>query len=77
MATQPNPKPAAKTVAPAAPAPKTVAPKAAKTVSVSPEQRWKMIADAAYFIAEKRGFTGGDPAGDWIQAEKQIDSKLR
>jgi len=43
--------------------------------AVSPEQRWKMISEAAYYLAEKRGFTG-HPADDWIEAEKQIDAQL-
>jgi len=44
---------------------------------VSAEQRWRMVADAAYYIAEKRGFVGGDPAADWYQAEQQVDAALR
>ena len=44
-----------------------------KMASVSPEQRYQMIAEAAYFIAEKRGFLGGDVAQDWLDAEAEID----
>lgn len=44
---------------------------------VTLEERYKMIAEAAYFIAEKRGFSGGDMAEDWRQAEAQIDEMLR
>lgn len=40
----------------------------------SPEQRNQMIAEAAYFYAEKRGFFGGDPMDDWLTAEAEIDS---
>jgi len=36
-----------------------------------------MIAEAAYYLAEKRGFVGGDMAADWLQAEAEIDRKLR
>jgi hypothetical protein len=36
-----------------------------------------MVRDAAYFIAQRRGFGGGKEAGDWIAAEKQIDELLR
>jgi ABC-type transporter Mla subunit MlaD len=32
-----------------------------------------MIAEAAYFRAEHRGFQGGDPLDDWLQAEAEID----
>lgn len=43
---------------------------------VSPEQRWHMVAEAAYHRAEKRGFMGGDPLADWVEAEKEIDALL-
>lgn len=36
-----------------------------------------MIAEAAYFIAEHRGFVGGDEISDWLQAERKIQSSLR
>jgi hypothetical protein len=57
-------------------------PRTKKTVSsakpetpqrVPAEERWKMIAEAAYYIAEKRGFAGGHPAQDWAEAEAAID----
>jgi hypothetical protein len=44
--------------------------------AVSPDERRRMIAEAAYFRADKRGFTGGDPLGDWLAAEKQVDAML-
>lgn len=44
--------------------------------AVTPEQRWKMIAEAAYYRAERRGFVGGDPAQDWVDAEMEIDQML-
>jgi hypothetical protein len=46
-------------------------------IDVSPEQRYQMIAEAAYFRAEKRGFIGGDSGQDWIEAEAEIDSLLK
>lgn len=36
-----------------------------------------MIAEAAYFRAERRGFVGGDPQSDWFAAEAEIDERLR
>ncbi len=46
-----------------------------KASAPSPEQRYRMIQDAAYFIAEKNGFAGG--AMDyWIAAEAEIDVML-
>jgi hypothetical protein len=35
--------------------------------------RYRMIATAAYFRAEHRGFTGGNPVEDWLAAEAEID----
>ncbi len=76
---------AKKAVAPKAAAPaKKAAPKRARKsgngeggkVTVSPEQRYRMIAEAAYYHAERRGFVGGDCAQDWIDAEAEIDSIL-
>lgn len=43
---------------------------------VDQEQRQHMIAEAAYFLAEHRGFGGGDPVQDWLTAEAEIDSWL-
>jgi hypothetical protein len=36
-----------------------------------------MIAEAAYFRAERRGFNGGDAVRDWCEAEAEIDAQLR
>ncbi|MCG6867089.1 MAG: DUF2934 domain-containing protein [Thiogranum sp.] len=36
-----------------------------------------MISEAAYFMAEKRGFTGGNPCDDWTQAEAQVDALIK
>lgn len=62
---------------------KTAAPKkpaatkrtAAAKITVTPEQRYCMIAEAAYFHAERRGFRG-DPVKDWVAAEKEIEALL-
>ena len=43
---------------------------------VSAEGRRRMIAEAAYFRAQKRGFDGGDPVDDWLAAEREIDAAL-
>ena len=62
----------------AAPASKAAKPPAPKSVpAVTPEERWQMISEAAYFLAEKRGFSGGNPCDDWVQAEQQVDARLR
>jgi hypothetical protein len=37
------------------------------------EPEWhRMIAEAAYFIAEKRGFVGEHSLDDWLTAEQQV-----
>ena len=45
-------------------------------ITVDPKVRQQMIAEAAYYIAESRGFSGGTPEGDWVKAENQIDQLL-
>lgn len=49
---------------------------AAGRQSVTPEQRYRMVAEAAYHHAERRGFVGGDPLNDWLLAEKEVDKLL-
>jgi hypothetical protein len=44
---------------------------------VTNSQRQQMIAEAAYFRAERRGFNGGDTVRDWCEAEAEIDAQLR
>ncbi len=36
-----------------------------------------IIAEAAYFLAEKRGFSPGDDISDWLQAEIDVERTLR
>jgi hypothetical protein len=45
-------------------------------VPIDPEQRLAMIAQAAYFRAERRGFTPGYEAEDWLAAESEVDTAL-
>lgn len=47
------------------------------SVPVSPEHRYHMIATAAYFLAERRGFAGGYEMHDWISAEAEVDAGLK
>ena len=44
---------------------------------VSSGQRRQMIAEAAYFRAEQRGFDSGDPVEDWMAAEAEVDARLK
>ena len=62
-----------KTAAPAKAAPK----KATKKSSVPQEARYQMIATAAYYLAEKRGFCSCGELDDWVAAEAQIDAMLK
>jgi len=40
------------------------------------EDRNACIAEAAYFIAERRGFAPGRELEDWLQAENEVDARL-
>jgi len=50
---------------------------AEKNPPVTAEERYRMIAEAAYFRAEKRAFVGGNVADDWLHAEADIDRMLK
>jgi hypothetical protein len=43
---------------------------------VDPERRHALIAEAAYYRAERRGFAPGHDAEDWLAAEAEVDEKL-
>ena len=85
MATRRNdPTPAPKTeptAAPKAPARRARQGKpkgnsAAAAVTVAEDVRRAMIAEAAYFHAERRGFAPGDEVQDWLKAEAEVDALL-
>ncbi len=44
---------------------------------MAPEQRQHLIAQAAYFIAERRGFAPGNELEDWLQAEAEIEAWMK
>ncbi|MEW7975823.1 MAG: DUF2934 domain-containing protein [Candidatus Thiodiazotropha endolucinida] len=50
---------------------------AKESAAVNPQLRLDMIAEAAYFIAEKHGFDPQRVTQDWQQAEEQIDEMLK
>ncbi|MES9826991.1 MAG: DUF2934 domain-containing protein [Candidatus Thiodiazotropha sp.] len=50
---------------------------AKESAVVNPQLRLDMIAEAAYFIAEKHGFNPQRATQDWQQAEEQIDEMLK
>lgn len=39
--------------------------------------REQMIAEAAYFHAERRGFVPADEMSDWLQTEVDVEALLR
>ena len=43
---------------------------------VAPEERQRLIAEAAYLIAEGRGFQGDRALDDWLQAEAEVDARF-
>lgn len=50
--------------------------KPAFTQFVGPETRAALIAEAAYFRAQKRGFAAGHENEDWLAAEAEVDANL-
>ena len=40
---------------------------------ITPAEREQMIAEAAYFRAEQRGYAPAGEADDWLEAERAID----
>jgi len=54
---------------------KTTARKAQRK-AVTPEQRYRLVAEAAFLKAEQRGFEGGDPVQDWLDAEQEVEGSL-
>jgi hypothetical protein len=42
----------------------------------SAEERARMIAEAAYYLSEQRGFAPGHEVEDWLAAEQQIDTRI-
>lgn len=69
---------APKVAAPAAKPPATPAAASTKPAKLppTPAERMKMIAEAAYYLAEKRGFGHGQDLSDWVAAEKQVDTLI-
>lgn len=47
-----------------------------RSVVAPSDLRAEMVSVAAYFIAQRRGFTGGCAEDDWYAAEAEIDRRL-
>jgi hypothetical protein len=46
------------------------------TQFVDPGKRAALIAEAAYYRAEQRGFAPGNELEDWLAAESEVDARL-
>ena len=44
---------------------------------ITPEERYNMIATAAYYRAERSGFTEGCEMENWLAAETEIDQCMK
>lgn len=42
---------------------------------LSADDRHRLIAEAAYRHAERRGFVSDDPVIDWLDAEQEMDER--
>lgn len=45
-------------------------------IRLSEEAKSRMIATAAYFRAERRGFAPGGELQDWLEAERDVERQL-
>lgn len=41
---------------------------------ITAEERRRLIEEAAYLRAERRGFANGDPVADWLDAEAEVNA---
>jgi hypothetical protein len=70
--------PTTQTTRKSAPRKAATRPRVEKAVAsfVGPEQRAALIAEAAFYRAEKRGFAPGFENEDWLAAEAEVDARL-
>jgi hypothetical protein len=57
--------------------PRASQPPDAPPVTSEEEARRRLIAEAAYYRAQQRGFVGGDPVQDWLEAEAEVTRRLQ
>ena len=50
--------------------------RASGRTQIDPVERYGLIARAAYFRAERRGFASGGELQDWLEAEAEIERLL-
>jgi hypothetical protein len=56
--------------------PATIDTSPASEAPVDPGHRHVMIAEAAFFIAQTRGFTPHHELDDWLAAEREVERQL-
>jgi len=44
---------------------------------IAAEERLRMIAEAAYYRALRRGFASGGEVQDWLEAEADVDARFQ
>lgn len=55
-------------------------PNPVKFQNVTPEQRWRLIVEAAHVRASQRGFATGNPIAvhrDWLASMAEVDASLK
>ncbi|MGC2459834.1 MAG: DUF2934 domain-containing protein [Steroidobacteraceae bacterium] len=45
-------------------------------MGIDPDRRRALIAELAYYRAERRGFEPGHETEDWLSAEAEVDTAL-
>lgn len=73
---QPKPVSSVKYTSTQKPDEKFVAEKRGLSQGVTEEQRHRMIAEAAYLLAEQRNFEGDLVLNDWLQAEAEVGARI-
>lgn len=48
-----------------------------ETADITPEERHRMVAEAAYYRAEQHGFNPDRHMEDWLAAEEEVDALLK
>lgn len=54
----------------------TTEPSAEAQLDEPSQDRMRRIAEAAYYLAEHRGFVPGGEMEDWLAAERQVEAEI-